>query len=40
VATGLVTTSVNSGLLWSSCCCYHVDRQPWNDVSLWTKICL
>jgi len=36
----VTTTSVNSGLLWSSCCCYHVDRQLLNKVSLWTKMCV
>jgi len=30
----VTTTSVNSGLLRSSCCCYHVDRQLLNEVSL------
>ena len=29
VPTGLVKTSVNSGLLWSSCCCYHVEGNRW-----------
>jgi len=36
----VTTTSVNSGLWWSSCCCYHVDRQLLNEVSLWTKTCV
>jgi len=36
----VIKTSMNSSLLWSSFCCYHVDRQLLNKVSLWTKMCV